>query len=82
MLNFDNIPRAGDGDDEFGWLPKESGDRFAFEIANTSLEDLDVEENKEFPDVNERICKESKELEKSGIPSSKLTTIYISSHHF
>ena len=69
ILNFDNIPGAGGRDDEFGWLReyqrKESGDRSAVEFANTSLEDLDVEENKEFPDFNNKeIFNELKELEK------------------
>ena len=68
ILNFDNIPGAGDGDDEFGWLReyqrKEAGDRSVVEFTNTSLEDLNVEENREFPDLNEEIFNELKELEK------------------
>ena len=42
----------------------ESGDRSVVEFANTSLEDLDVDENKEIPDLNEEIFYELKELQK------------------
>lgn len=83
MLNLNNIPGgmiSGAGDDELDWIAKESGMRYLAEFADSFLEELDVEENEKFPDLDEEIFHDLNELEKSGMPASttKHNNLYVS----